>query len=406
MNEEQKKAYKELCESHGKRVGRYVLMKEWDITESEARAFLNCVKLTETDGEIIAENVRLAKVKQKLQDKQRIERKSFREYARIENAVSALNEKFINLLEKNSFNSFNGKIYEINGTNYGMVQCSDWHINELVNLDCNTYDISIASKRIKKYVSKTIKRFKNNGVGNVLVALTGDLINSDRRNDEKLNQATNRTRAMFCCIELLKQAIEELSTHFNLHIASVAGNESRVNKDWEWSDVCVTDNYDYTIHNTLRYLFKDNKRVEFCGDCEIKKVINFGGKNILLVHGTNIAQKPDNAITRFITLHAKKGVIIDYVVFGHVHMAFASELFSRSGSPVGANSYSEDGLLLTSCASQTNYLINEDGIEACIVNLQNVDNIEGYDLHETLMEYNAKSADKSRSTTTVFKVVI
>ena len=38
--------------------------------------------------ELIQENVRLAKQKQSAQDRNRIQNKSFREYARVENAVS------------------------------------------------------------------------------------------------------------------------------------------------------------------------------------------------------------------------------------------------------------------------------------------------------------------------------
>ena len=47
----------------------------------------------------IVENVRLSKQKQSYQDRSRVERKSFREYARLENALTELNSKLIKRLE-------------------------------------------------------------------------------------------------------------------------------------------------------------------------------------------------------------------------------------------------------------------------------------------------------------------
>ena len=51
--------------------------------------------------EVLVENVRLAKQKQALQDKNRIANKSFREYARIENAIEAYSEQLVNIFTKN-----------------------------------------------------------------------------------------------------------------------------------------------------------------------------------------------------------------------------------------------------------------------------------------------------------------
>ena len=57
------------------------------------------VTALEPDLELLTETVRLAKGNQKLQDIQRIERKAFREHARIENAVTAYNEAIVNELQ-------------------------------------------------------------------------------------------------------------------------------------------------------------------------------------------------------------------------------------------------------------------------------------------------------------------
>ena len=53
------------------------------------------------EPDIIKEGVKLAKQKQAHQDTNRIERKTFREYARLENSVTALNQSLLNVLRDN-----------------------------------------------------------------------------------------------------------------------------------------------------------------------------------------------------------------------------------------------------------------------------------------------------------------
>lgn len=357
--------------------------------------------------EIITSNVRAKKQVQKFQDTNRIERKAFREYARIENAVSEQNKEMIALLKEHSFKKSPKRVIQPpEDGSFGIFHITDAHLNELVDLHHNKYDITIASKRYARFVDEAILDFTARGISHVLVAFTGDMLNSDRRLDEKLNMATNRVRAQFLAVELFKQVIEELANHFNIWVASVSGNESRVNDEWEWSDACVTDNYDYTIHNMLRILLEYHENVEFCGDCDVEKVINFGGKNILLMHGNALGKNYDVSITKVKARYANHGTIIDYIIFGHLHEPRISGLYARAGSPVGANAYSENGLQLSSVASQNLYYILDDGIDGRTVLLQNVDNIVGYDLHDELMMYNAKSASKLKDHVTVFKVEI
>ena len=52
------------------------------------------------DKDVIIENVRLAKQKQSAQDRNRIANKSFREHARLDNALSEYNKQLIKVFEK------------------------------------------------------------------------------------------------------------------------------------------------------------------------------------------------------------------------------------------------------------------------------------------------------------------
>ena len=354
--------------------------------------------------ELIQENVRLAKQKQSAQDRNRIQNKSFREYARVENAVSEYTKQLTRLFDKYKLSTYTQKHSEQTSC-VGVIQFSDVHFNELVDLPHNKYDFTVASKRCKHFVNQATKYFKAFGVTNVLMVQSGDLLNSDRRLDELLNMATNRAKATFLAVDILQQVIMDLNSNFNVSVAMVTGNESRVKKDWGWSGNIASDNYDYTIFQTLRYIFKDTDITFVDGD-PTEVVVEVAGQNLLVLHGNGSIKKGiDTSITQIMGRYRARGIDINYVIFGHIHSARVGDNFSRSSSMVGANDYSEKALNLSGRASQNCYIFydngNRDGIK---IDLQNY--TKGYNIEESLESYNAKSHDKLESGTTIFKVVV
>ena len=355
--------------------------------------------------ELIQENVRLAKQKQSAQDKNRIQNKSFREYARVENAVSVYNKQLIKLFDKYKLSTYTQKHSEQTSC-VGVIQFSDVHFNELVDLPHNKYDFTVASKRCKHFVNQATKYFKAFGVTNVLMVQSGDLLNSDRRLDELLNMATNRAKATFLAVDILQQVIMDLNSNFNVSVAMVTGNESRVKKDWGWSGNIASDNYDYTIFQTLRYIFKDTDITFVDGD-PTEVVVEVAGQNLLVLHGNGSIKKGiDTSITQLMGRYRARGIDINYVIFGHIHSARVGDNFSRSSSMVGANDYSEKALNLSGRASQNCYIFydngNRDGIK---VDLQNYTD-DMYDIEKSLESYNAKSHEKLNVGKTIFKVVV
>jgi len=346
------------------------------------------------DLELLRENVRYRKEKQKAQD-----------VTRIENAVEEYSKELKQLFENNKLHKLT-KSHKISKRAVGVIQFSDVHFNELVELQNNRYDFKVASQRCQYFVEKASAYFKINNVSQVVVALTGDLMNSDRRLDELLNQASNRAKATFLAVDIMQQVILDLSKRFNVSVANVVGNEGRANKELGWSNSVATDNYDYTIFSCLKYLFKDSK-VHFIDGDPSELVINVAGQNLLMIHGHGaVGAGVEKSINQICGRYSMKGIKIDYVIFGHVHSARVGDCFGRSSSMVGANDYSEKALNLGGRASQNAYVFydngNRDGIK---IDLQNVD-CDGYEIDKTLEAYNAKSAKKSRKTETIFKVVV
>lgn len=371
--------------------------------------------LGDIDLELIIENVRLAKNIQAFQDKNRIEKKGFREYVRLENAIKEIGNELVKVLDKHSLpkRAFRTKKIKKSEECAGLLQITDTHFNELVDLPFNHFDFPKASQRIKKYIQDATLYFKAKGVTNVCVAITGDLINSDRRLDEKLSQATNRAKALFLSISILEQALLDLQQNFNLSVATVIGNESRIQEEIGWVVDVASDNYDYIIHHSLKKLFaKSDVKFYMGGEKGVigsptEQVVELNRQNVLLLHGNQIKRNNrENAIQSIVGKWSRNGIKVDFVISGHDHCTRIGDSDARSSSLVGGNAYSNDALQLYSRASQNIHLFYKNGNRDSIkIDLQNCNN-EGYPIEKELESYNAKSLKKSKQKTTILKVVV
>jgi predicted phosphodiesterase len=364
----------------------------------------------EVDPELVEENVRLAKQRQRYMDSNRIERKSFREYARIENATEEYTERLVALLEQQKFTRTGVKSFSIAECRAaGVIHLTDLHLNELIDdIEGNAYGFPEAAQRLRMLAERARTYFKVSKVHNVLIAMSGDLLNSDRRLDELLNQATNRSRATFLAVELLQQFIRDLQRDFNIYIVSVSGNESRVKDEWSFADAVASDNYDFTIVSILRYLFRDS--VTFIeADSATETLVAVAGQGVLLTHGFAKSHLSDveRAVMQVKGRYAGKKKRVDFVLLGHLHSARIGDTYARSSSLAGANSYSEYGLQLESRASQNVHIFYKNGNRDSIkVDLQNCVGVVGYPMDKALEAYHVKSAGKLRQKKTIFEVVV
>lgn len=369
-------------------VGRRKLSKIFNIPENQARKIVKNFKtnqlLNEGKDELVQHAVKLELKNQRLRDTQRIERKVRSEY-RETNQLTDLTNELINCVENKTLPTTIKHINNNKNESVGIFQCSDFHLNEIIDTPNNTFDFKIAAKRLQKFVSDSIPYFQLNNVNTVVFAMTGDMINSDRRIDEKLSLATSRARACYLASILIEQMILELNRFFNVKVAFVVGNESRA-FDIGRTDIIMSDNYDLSIVSMLKLIFRDSN-IEFLPSNLVDCILNIKGKNVLLLHGDKINGKNmQKSIQEIKGKYTQSGIIIDYVIFGHIHEANNGDFYSRSSSLSGGNGYSEYDLNFSSRASQNIHLVNDEWINSIKIDLQNTNNIEGYFLDSDLID--------------------
>jgi predicted MPP superfamily phosphohydrolase len=385
------------------------MARELGITRASVRNRIKKMEISEADLEIVTENVRLAKQKQRGQDLNRISNKAFREHARIENAVEGYAESLVELLRKHGLPPAHLPPMPEAGPAVGILHLTDIHFNEVVRLAQNEYDFEIAGKRLRKLVHAAARDWRSCNIGNTLIAFTGDLLNSDRRLDELLANQDNRARATMGAVHILRQLIDEVvSMGFNVTVADVNGNEGRVPKDVGWVAKVASDNYDETICRMLEYLFEDHPRVQWVENEDATEcVVEVAGQNVLLIHGHQLGKDMEASVGKLVSKYAKRGVMIRFTMSGHIHSGYLNENFARSPSPVGDNAYSDKALNLTGRAGGAYYTVEPDGsVHASLVDTQCVDGIDGYMPLKQYQASNPKSAIKAQGVGTVIHQVV
>ena len=373
------------------------------------------VQSKEVDYEMVEANVRLAKSNQRTSDLNRIANKTFREHARIENAVSAYSSAILTELEVHgkALGECPRRTGELSPDAAAIVvHLSDNHFNELVNLPTNRFDFEIAAKRLALLAQKTKLIGKAYGAERVVVFFGGDLMNSDRRLDELLAMSTNRARATLLAVHLYKQFLLDLRSEFFVDCFGITGNESRVKDDLGWVDAVATDSYDFTIYAMLQAVFDaaEDKGIRF-HDFQANEVIfSIHNETFLGLHGHQVNATDQKKCQAIIGKYGAKGVRITHILCGHIHATVVSDYVSRNASLVGSNAYSEEALGFLSKAAQNIHVVTPQGLDGIKCDLQNVDGVEGYEIISKLATYNAKSADKAgesmRDPQTIIKVVI
>jgi calcineurin-like phosphoesterase family protein len=364
-----------------------------------------------SDKEIILDNVKLAKQKQKAMDQNRIANKSFREHARIENAIEELakaikeqNREFGKELKKLGLKPF--KKAKVVGKGTGIIQITDTHCNELVDLPHNKYDFNIFAKRLRKHILDSLSFFKHKGIDRVILINSGDTINSDRRRDEILAASTNRAKAAILTTHILKQAILEIRKEYPVSVVGVLGNESRIDQEMTFSKEGLADNYDFLVMAQLHqmFTFAGIKDVEFLGYSNLEEVIKIEDQNWLVCHNLSRMLDEQKGTQAAIGRYSLSGIQIDFIIGGHVHACRITDISARSSAMVGSNTYNEHSLNLMGKATHNAYWCKGKERVVIVNDLQDVDHIEGYEVISQLEAYNAKSVDKIRKSRTILQI--
>ena len=185
--------------------------------ESYSRLIRKCynelIADEEIDQETLEDNlISLESNKQKITDKNNYLRKVNRENYRQYNVVEETYDNYVKILSEIDLTKFKIVEHKVKkeDSKIGICQLTDTHFNTLLNESeslGNTYNFDVASKRLKKFITETIKEFKLQNVTDCYLFMTGDLVSSSRRLQEVLSMNSSICMASIIATKFLMQAI-------------------------------------------------------------------------------------------------------------------------------------------------------------------------------------------------------
>lgn len=330
--------------------------------------------------------------KQKLNFERNMFNKKLREISSLEE----LNKELLNALKRlkpvEVEKNINNNVETIECDDVLVVQLSDLHILELTNeLNEQKYDLEVASKRLKKFADTVKDKIVKNGIKKVVIFSTGDIVNSDSIMSKLLNNASNKATGIIMGVILLQHFILDIYSVCNdISYGGICANEGRLHgTDNYYSDEnLVSNSPDYIIFNMLNLLFKDINGLKYLQGRSNERVLNINHQNIIFSHGLQLKGDYGKAVASMFARYSTKGINLRFAFTGHLHASKVSNFFARSSSLTGNNSYGSNELNLNSRASQNMATISKNGdINVTPVDLQNIDNISGYDIQKEVQDF-------------------
>ena len=346
------------------------------------------------------EMTKLRQDKLRANDKLSFERNAFNKRLRELSALEELNQELINGLNK--LKPIVPEYFTKPCTSYTedvlVVSIGDWHLGEIsAEFKHTGFDMEIASKRLKKYANYIKGEIINKGYKKVVIMCGGDICNNVTLLCKRLQQTSNRATTTIMAVVLMEHFILDIYEACpNIVFAGVGNNESRYDEDYFEDEYLITNCADYVVYNMLELLFTDIPTIKFLGGRNCEKVVNINGSNILLTHGVAFGKGDvEKAVQQAISRYSVKNVDIRYVLLSHIHCTRNSNFFSRHGSLVGGNAYSNSTLNLQTRASQNILTVSKNGdINSLMIDLEDVDGIIGYDISNEIKKFSLKSRDK------------
>lgn len=254
-----------------------------------------------------------------------------------------------------------------------IVQLSDLHLGSTVKLKSNVYNMQVAEFRLSQYAEKVISIIKSEDIREVVLLNTGDCTSLNYRTAQLLEMEGTRAETYIRGMDLICNFIDSIAnTGANVRVIGVLSNESRL-KGYEhpsMSDDEATDSFDYILHQSLKRMYSKVENITFENECNtLEYTFGVKGHKILALHGHTMRKHDDKTInTTRLNCLAENGFMPDMMLFGHIHEPTVGSYYARSGSLMGSNSYSKNGLSLAiNKPSQNMFLVDEESITPIIL---------------------------------------
>lgn len=233
-----------------------------------------------------------------------------------------------------------------------VVLASDWHAEETVESESvnemNEYNLNIFNQRSEQFfvsVVRLLKVFgKDTKIDNLILALLGDFINGQLREEAMENNSLRPTEALILVGNVIASGIQYIldNSIVNLIIPCHSGNHSRITKKVHISTESG-NSLEYVLYHRLAAEFKNSDRVKFIIPKSYHSYVDIEGFIIRFHHGHSIRY---NGGVGGIYIGVNKAIAqwnkvkrADLDAFAHFHQLRDGGNFICNGSVIGWNQF-------------------------------------------------------------------
>jgi len=237
---------------------------------------------------------------------------------------------------------------------------SDWHWGEVVDPEqingVNKFNLSIAHRRAKALISRTVDLLKNHMVNptypGIVFALGGDMVSGDIHDELRESNELATIPTVLDLLEVLCASIRSLADAFgHVHVPCVTGNHGRNTLKIRAKGRNHTS-YDWLLYCLLEREFKSDKRISFQVSSGPDVSWNVFGHRYLMTHGDQF-RGGDGLIGCLGPIirgdHKKRsrngqiGLEYDTMILGHWHQYLSMGKVIVNGSLKGYDEYANQG---------------------------------------------------------------
>lgn len=252
----------------------------------------------------------------------------------------------------------------------GVMQITDAHFGSDFKLGSNIVNSKVIADRLDRFSSEACDFFRAYSCDSAVVALTGDIIGSDRRLEELRQMPKGRAELLDVAFESISDAILNVSERFPVRVVSASGNESRLDQEMGFGDSSYNNSMDGILHKMLRVWGSNVKNVDV-GDFGAEVLFDAAGQTVVAMHNCPTFRRTGAAksMQQFLGRMAQeRGIIVSYLMFGHDHGgACVTPFYGNGGTVVGPDPYGARGLNATCRPSQNVYVFGRDGSRSGMV---------------------------------------
>ena len=186
---------------------------------------------------------------------------------------------------------------------------SDTHIGEHVDYEemagLNSYNFDIFNKRLYGWASQLLTlvelRRQFVPIDKLTIPMLGDMISGDIHDELIKTNLDNCLQQMIRGANLIAQALMYLAPHFKeIEVSCVVGNHGRMTRKPPMKNKYM--DWDYMLYQWIAAFCKEQSNITFHIPKSYMSIINVCNRNILIMHGDNIAGGGSRtSVTRLLT---------------------------------------------------------------------------------------------------------